>query len=209
MRRITVPVLAAMLVFGATLVADAVRPARLGEDVAELQQTWTSWLLGSGSDPLLSGSCGEVVDDRFFLTVALEPEPSEIDCEVPAGTELVASPAGAFSYEEPGVLSDTELFRDTLGVLRGVKLKSVKVLVDDVRASRGPLTCPSPFDIDLEPGNGLQQLDPSLDGDTARVSICAWLYALPGFSSGEHTIRLLAAYKGGVKFDLTFNVTVV
>ncbi len=93
MRRFTVVVLALVAVVGSTLVANAVRPMRLGEDAAAIETAWTAWALGSSSNPLLRDDfCGEVVDGRYFFKVAVGPGTRQLDCQVPAGVELVATP---------------------------------------------------------------------------------------------------------------------
>ncbi len=85
----------------------------------------------------------------------------------------------------------------------------MKVVVDGTTIPRGPMVCTGPFDIDLEPGNSLQQVDPKVTGDSARVVTCAWFHVLPAFSGGEHTVVIAAGYKGSPKFQYhEFDVTV-
>ena len=58
--------------------------------------------------PLITGTCGELVDRYFLLTAAGEPG-TEVDCEVPAGVPLVATPGGAISWRSKGVESRDDL----------------------------------------------------------------------------------------------------
>lgn len=69
------------------------------------------------------------------------------------------------------------------------------------------MICSQPFDIALEPGNSLQQLDPKVKGDSTKVVTCGWFY-LVGPLPGSHTIDMAGKVKGGDGFSLTYNVTV-
>ena len=208
MKRLGIWVLATMLVLGVTSVADAVRPQRLAVDAMAIEQAWTAWVLGSSSNPLLAEDfCGEVVDGRFFLTVTVATGVTELDCEIPAGTEVVASPFGAISWAPTDGKTGTKLFNATFGYLDGVVPKSVKVQVDGTSLEKEPMLCSHPFKIALEPGNSLQQLDSNVEGDSTKVVTCGWFYLLDPLSSGQHTIDLAGATKTG-SFELRFNVTV-
>ena len=72
MKRFIITALAATLVLGTTMAADAVRQHRLAEDAMAIEQAWTAWLLGGSSNALLAEDfCGEIVDGKFFLTVTI------------------------------------------------------------------------------------------------------------------------------------------
>jgi hypothetical protein len=166
-------------------------------------------LLGGSSNALLAEDfCGEIVDDRFFLTVALGTGATELDCEIPAGTDVVASPFGALTWAPTDGENGTQLFNATFGYLEGVVPRSIKVTVDGATLPKEPMLCAHPFDIALEPGNSLQQIDPAVEGDSTKVVVCGWFYVVGPFSAGEHTIDLTGKVKGNPPFELRYNVTV-
>jgi len=209
MKRFTTAVLAAVLVLGMTTVADAIRPQRFASDAMAIEQAWTAWVLGSSSNPLLAEDfCGEVVDGRFFLTVSVGTGATELDCEIPAGVEAVASPFGAFTWAPTDGKTGTQLFNATFDYLDGVVPRAVNVQVDGTSLPKEPMICSQPFDIALEPGNSLQQIDPKVKGDSTKVVTCAWFYLVGPFSSGQHTVDVTGKVKGSPAFELRYNVTV-
>lgn len=211
MKRLTIWVLVGVLVFGVTSVAGAVRPQPLGlaDDAMAIEQAWTAWLLGGSSNALLAEDfCGEVVDGRFFLTLALATGATELDCEIPAGAEAVASPFGSIAWAPTDGNTGTKLFNAALGFLDGTVPRSVTVVVDGAALPKEPLICSHPFDVALEPGNSLQQIDANVTGDSTRVVICAWMYLVGPLSPGQHTIDVAGKVKGGAPYELRYNVTV-
>jgi hypothetical protein len=210
MRRVVIVALAALLLVGAASVAGgASRTRQLAEDAMALEQAWTSWLLGGSSNALLAEDfCGEGVDGRFFLTLGLGTGATELACEIPAGTEAVASPFGAFTWAPTDGENGTQLFNAALGFLDGVVPRSVKVMVDGAALPKEPMLCSHPFDMALEPGNSLQQIDPDVEGDSTKVVTCAWIYVVGPMSPGEHTIDVTGKVKGSPPYELRYNVTV-
>ena len=98
MKRSIITALAATLVLGTTMAADAVRQHRLAEDAQEIEQAWTAWALGGSSNALLAEDfCGEIVEGKFFLTVPLGSGATELDCTISSGMQAVASPFGRCS----------------------------------------------------------------------------------------------------------------
>ncbi len=208
-KKLTIWGLTAVLVFGVASVADAIRPPRLAADAMAVEQAWSAWLLGSSSDPLFAPDfCGEVVGGQFFLTISVTGV-TELDCQIPAGVEAVASPFGALAWAPTDGRNATKLFHSALGYLDGAVPKSVATVVDGATLPREPMICSDAFDIALEPGNSLQQIDPNVTGDTTKVVTCAWMYVVGPFSPGQHTIDITGKVKGGDPFQLRFNVTVV
>jgi len=66
----------------------------------------------ASANPLFNPTfCGEMVGDVFFLNAAGEPN-VEADCEIPAGTWLVASPGGSLGPDN----LDGEPFTATLHI---------------------------------------------------------------------------------------------
>ena len=209
MKRSIITALAATLVLGTTMAADAVRQDRLAEDAQAIEQAWTAWALGGSSNALLAEDfCGEIVEGKFFLTVPLGSGATELDCTIPSGMQAVASPFGAFSWAPTDGKTGTKLFNATFGYLKGVEPKAVKVVVDGSALPKGPMLCSLPFDISLEPGNSLQQLDPQVKGDSTKVVTCGWFYLVGPLSPGSHTIDMAGRVKGSDGFSLRYNVTV-
>jgi hypothetical protein len=208
MKRLSVSVLAMLLVLGIASVADADRRLQLAVDAMDTEQAWTAWLLGSSSDPLFTEDfCGEIVDGRFLLTISVTGA-TELDCAIPAGVEVVASPFGGIAWSPTDGTNGTSLFNAALRYVRGVVPRLVNVQVDGTRLEKEPLICSLPFTIALEEGNSLQQLDPKVKGDSTKAVICAWMYLIDPLSTGEHTIDVSGGVKGSPPFELRFNVTV-
>jgi hypothetical protein len=138
MKRSIITALAATLVLGTTMAADAVRQHRLAEDAQEIEQAWTAWALGGSSNALLAEDfCGEIVEGKFFLTVPLGSGATELDCTISSGMQAVASPFGAFSWAPTDGKTGTKLFNATFGYLNGVVPNTVKVVVDGSTLPRG------------------------------------------------------------------------
>ena len=116
MKRSIITALAATLVLGTTMAADAVRQHRLAEDAQAIEQAWTAWALGGSSNALLAKDfCGEIVEGKFFLTVTIGTGATELDCTIPSGMQAVASPFGAFSWAPTDGKTGTKLFNATFG----------------------------------------------------------------------------------------------
>jgi hypothetical protein len=166
MKRITMAVFAALLLLGVASVGATGRSAQLADEAMALEQAWAAWLLGGSSNALLAEDfCGEVVDGRFFLTISAATGATELDCEIPAGTEVVASPFGALTWAPTDGENGTQLFNAVFDYLDGVVPRSVKLVLDGTTLPKEPMLCAHPFDIALEPGNSLQQLDPAVEGE--------------------------------------------
>jgi hypothetical protein len=198
----------AVLVLGLASAADAIKPPRLADEAMAIEQAWTAWLLGDGSNPALTDDvCGEVVDGRFFLAVKFTGA-TEVDCQIPAGTESVASPFGAIAWAPTDGKNGTKLFHSALGYLDGAIPKSVAVVVDGATLPREPMLCSDAFQIALEPGNALQQLDPAVTGTSTKAVTCGWFSLVGPLSMGQHTIDITGQVKGSPPFELRYNVTV-
>jgi hypothetical protein len=208
MRRFAIVGVTALLVFGLATVADAVKPPRLADEAMAIEQAWTAWLLGDGSAPPLADDfCGEIVDGRFFLTITFTGV-AEIDCQIPAGVEAVASPFGAIAWSPTDGKNGTKLFHSALGYLDGAIPKSVSVAVDGATLPREPMICSDAFQITLEPGNALQQIDPNVTGDSSKAVTCGWFTLVGPLSAGQHTVDVTGQSKGSPPFQIRYNVTV-
>ena len=153
MKRSIITALAATLVLGTTMAADAVRQHRLAEDAQAIEQAWTAWALGGSSNALLAEDfCGEIVEGKFFLTVTIGSGATELDCTIPSGMQAVASPFGAFSWAPTDGKTGTKLFNATFGYLKGVEPKAVKVVVDGSTLPKGPISAPYRSISRLSPG---------------------------------------------------------
>ena len=209
MKRLTIGVLAAVFLIGVTSVADAISAQQPADEAMSIEQAWTAWLLGGSSNALLAKDfCGEVVDGRFFLTITAATGATELNCEIPAGVEAVASPFGGIAWAPTDGKNGTALFNSALEYVHGVVPRAVNVQVDGVSLPKGPMICSQPFDIALEPGNSMQQIDPKVKGDSTKAVTCAWMYLVGPFSAGSHTVVIGGKVKGSTPYEVRYNVTV-
>src|SRR4029079_8390454 len=107
MRRLsTVLVLLLVTVFAAAPAANAspVAPYQahpMGHSYLDWTKAVGEFFLGDASNPLiagLGGDCGELRNGVFMMVGPIELN-AEYDCDVPAGTWIVFSPAGFFATE--------------------------------------------------------------------------------------------------------------
>jgi hypothetical protein len=208
MKRTLVAMIACSAILAGTSVAIA---AQRQSPTVEIQEAWTAWFLGSASaNPLHTpdDSCGEVVGDWFFVAPGVTGPDVERTCEMPAGVELVTSPIGGFGNTPTDGKTDIKLFSAALGYFQGVVPKSVKAEVDGVLVPKGPATCIDAFDMDVEEGSFLDEVDGSV-GASSRVAVCGWFYVIDPLTPGAHTLSFSSKFKGTSVATLTLNVTVV
>jgi hypothetical protein len=176
-----------------------------GASLLTWQQRWIQWAFGSSTNPLLSGICGEKVGRLFFLTVALAPG-TEVNCEIPKGTPLLATPGGTVVWAPTDGQTRDELLAardaalatnsDPQATLDGRSLR-----VDDA------LRLSDVYTIALEPGNFIQTVDPGVSGDATQVASGGWFARITPLNPGRHELVLSDVIDGTV-FDITFHITV-
>ena len=170
--------------------------------LTSLQKGFFAWLLGSDSNPIVNGLCGEQVGDVFYLNVALNPGDTEYSCNIPVGTHLVGSPGGAFANPPVDGMTDAELLSalpayeaplsDPAAVLDGRRLHI------DHYDRAGAYTIPLGID---------SLLAGAVPGPTIRIATSGWFERIPTLSPGTHTLVLSDHINGDV-FQATFHFTV-
>jgi len=209
MRRLTATALATILVLAVAGPASALGAGRgflppnaraHGHTLADLSVEWNIWALGSPEDvnPLLAGRCEQSPFDKkiWFMPVSLGGD-YEVDCHVPSGAFLVATPAGWFC-------DPVEAGGSTDGALRtcvdnGFALVTYAEVVLDGRKAKhlDDYVVTSPR-IEL-PGPNL------LSDDRTSVMDKGIYVVVEPLSRGEHTLRL---YDEFASLDFTAGVTI-
>lgn len=173
-----------------------------------LAKQWLTWVFGSDAAPIITGACGEQVGDRrFFLTAAFNPGRTTIECEVPHGAPIVASPGGTLFWAPTSGNTAQELLdavTDDLATISDVKAKLDGENVDLSEA----FLPPDVFRMALEPGNLIQTVDSDVKGDSARVAWAGWFLKISCLSRGNH-ILVLSDEINGQLFKVRFELMVV
>ncbi len=163
MRRSIVTFIAAAAVVGQL----ALVPARAASTVptqahprGHSHQVWLrmvgQWFLGDASNPLfagLGGDCGHVMNGVFFMVAPIDLG-QEFQCDVPAGTPIVLSPAGWFTTEGIDGDTDAELAQAAAGgfdvIANSLTIDGTAVPLHTVNAGV--------FDVISEPGSFYDQI---------------------------------------------------
>jgi hypothetical protein len=171
-------------------------------------ETWRDrfgqWAFGSSTNPIFSGVCGEVVDGAFFFNVAIEPG-FEVDCAIPSGTPLLASPGGSFEWvgntAADLIASVDNSIANTPVTDPRIVLDGRELAIDDTRVKTGAFT------INLEEGNFLSAIDPDVVGNTWQIALGGWFVRMTPLSPGHHEMVMSDVIAGDL-FDATFHITV-
>jgi len=171
-------------------------------------ETWRDrfgqWAFGSSTNPILSGVCGEKIDGVFFLNVAIEPG-FEVDCAIPAGTPLLASPGGGFEWVGA---TDEDLIASVEDSINNLPVTDPRVVLDGRELSTdNTRVATSAFTIALEEGNFLSAIDPNVVGDSWRIAFGGWFVRMTPLTPGHHELVLSDVIAGDL-FDVTFHITV-
>jgi hypothetical protein len=204
MRKFLVPLFTFTLLLGISVPAGAQAvPTRAhvrGHSLIEWQQLFIEWLTTSSANVLFNGGCGEIVEGVYLLPVALGPD-TQVECDVPAGTWVLASPGGGFSEIPTWGADDEAVLADLRSIM--AQLVSTRTTIDgrvvsgtvaeagvyDVgpveRMSFFDLACeglPAPCSVDFQPG------------DTVRLASAGEMLMLHPMQPGTHTIVMQAEY---------------
>lgn len=176
-----------------------------GASLLDWQERWFAWVGGSASNPFETGSCGERVGKLFFLTASLGPG-TEVECRVPTGVPLLASPGGTLAWAPDDSASDEQLLAERDAGMVGVgspvaTLDGRSLDVGDSLRLSGVYTVP------LEPGNFIQDVDPGVVGDEVRLASGGWFLRLNPLTPGRHELVLSDEVDGTV-LDITFHLAV-
>jgi hypothetical protein len=176
-----------------------------GASLLTWQQRWVQWAFGSSTNPLLSGICGEKVGKLFFLSVAIEPG-TEVNCVIPTGTPLLATPGGVVAWASTDGQTREEILADRDAGLVGISEPRVTLDGRSLRVADS-FRLSDVYTIALEPGNFIQTVDPAVSRDTTRVASGLWLVRITPLPPGQHELVLSDVIDGTV-FDITFHITV-
>jgi hypothetical protein len=110
--------------------AGAVMPAAArfrGHDLVSLHRDYMGWVLGSAESPVLTGSCGAVMDGMFFLAPAAAPGTTELDCDLPTGMPILVLVGVTFSEIPTWGADDAAVLADARATWAGVTGNSLWV----------------------------------------------------------------------------------
>lgn len=212
MRRVS-----AMLVPLLLVVPFLAAPAAHASPVAPYQahpmgRSYTDWtkavgqfFLGDASNPLiagLDGDCGQLRDGVFMMTAPIDAG-VEFDCDVPAGTWIVLSHAGAFGTKGVDGETDAEIeaaaangFNSSTDHLTldgaNVPLKTLATGAYDVISQSGSF-----YDTVMDLGTG-----------PIRTALVANVVAIHPLTPGDHTIDSIVVFAGDVEFSATYHIHV-
>jgi hypothetical protein len=206
MRRIVVALLAAVLALCLAAPAQAGKlPTQAhvrGHSIVEWQRLFLDWLTTSSENILFNGGCGEVVDGVYFMPVTTQPG-LEVECDVPKGVPVLASPAGTFSEIPTWGSNDAEVQADldatwALLLSSAVEVDGASVSLEGVGTTAGvydvgPVEEGSYFDLICEGIPAPCKVD-FAPGDTVRLASAADIVILHPFTPGTHTVYLAALF---------------
>ena len=127
-----------------------------------------------------------------------------MNCTVPAGVPLLASPAGAIAWAPTDGTTPAELkaardatssplpFAASPSTAGGLPLHLVKSFVHPLK---------------LQPGNLTQAFDPNVTGTSTLVAHGDWITWIRDLTPGRHTV-VLSDKVDGTTFAITFHITV-
>jgi hypothetical protein len=211
MRRLSaVLVLLVVVLFAAAPAASAspVAPYQAhpaGRSYADWTKAVGQFYLGDASNPLfagLGGDCGQLRDGVFMMVGPIELN-AEFDCDVPAGTWIVFSPAGFFATRGVDADTDAELeaiaragFKTSVDELtidgKDIPLQVFDTGVFDVMSQKGSF-----YDTVLGVGTG-----------PIGTALLANVVAIHPLTPGEHTIEAAASFVGDGEFSGTYHIHV-
>jgi hypothetical protein len=168
----------------------------LGHDTVAWQRMYIEWLGTSATNPLFTGSCGEIVAGAYFLPPATRPD-ERLECDMPVGVPVVVSPSGVFSEiptfgaDDAAVLADA---RSGYGQLlsSSITADGAEVSLDGAFREAGvydvgPVEAGSFFDLVCEDLTPPCVVD-FAPGDTVRLASLAEVLVLHPLTPGTHVI---------------------
>jgi hypothetical protein len=155
-----------------------------------LHRHWFQWAFGSSGAPLLDHEfCGEQVGGTFYLTLAggvAADDKRHIDCDIPSGVPILVPIGGVIGWSN--TQTDQEMHDEVFALLRRLIVRSVHLRLDGVELDHGPIVAPDPYNLHLEPGNLIQTVDPTIEGDSVRIADGWYFVKLAPLSPGHHVI---------------------
>jgi len=211
MRRVSavlVPLLVAIFVAAPAAGASPVAPYQshpMGRSYTDWTKAVGQFFLGDASNPLiagLDGDCGQLRDGDFMMVGPIVPD-AEFDCDVPAGTWIVFSPAGFFATRGVDADTDAELeaiaragFKTSVDELtldgKNVPLRVFDTGVFNVVSQKGSF-----YDTALGIGTG-----------PIGTALLANVVAIHPLRPGNHTMETAVSFIGDGSFSATYHVHV-
>ena len=173
-----------------------------GSSLEQLAIAWNSYAFGTPApeNPLITPRCEQSPTDKriWFVPVSIGGD-YEVDCEVPTGAFLVATPAGYFCEPvEAGGSSTAALL--TCATNGFSTLTFVEVLLDGRRAKN--------LDSYVVTTPRIELAGPNLLSDDPTPLIDKGIYVvIKPLTPGSHTLRLYDEF-GALAFGVTVNLTV-
>jgi hypothetical protein len=211
MRRVNavlVPLVAAMFVAAPAASASPIAPYNAhprGHSYPELTKTVGQFFLGDSSNPLiagLGGDCGQLRDGVFMMVGPIELN-ARFDCDVPAGTWIVFSPAGFFATG--GVDADTD------AELQAIARAGFKTSVDELSLDGKDVPLQvfdtGPYDVISQKGSFYDTVY-GIGTGPIRTVLLANVVAIHPLTPGEHTIEAAASFIGDGEFSGTYHIHV-
>jgi hypothetical protein len=182
-----------------------------GASLLTWQQRWMAWAFGSSTNPLGSGICGERVGGVFFLNVAVEPGEAgaEVDCHIPPGTPLLATPGGCLWWPFPGETPE-EVLGGRDACLEELSQPTAKLDGRSLGDVDSLLRLTGLYTIPVEPGSYIQEVDEEEgveSGEYTQAASGGWFLRLNPLPPGHHKL-VLSDSIGGELFRITFHITV-
>ena len=179
-----------------------------GVSAPKLLQRYLSWLLGSDSNPIFSGSCGEIVNGIFFLNVAASPGSTDYNCTIPVGVPVLASPGLAAVWPPSDGNTDAELLA-ALDTQYWPDLTDPSAALDGKNLPVGDAVSTGAFTMPLGANSLILAVDPSVPSTWTDIRAVgrAWLTRLHPLMPGSHTLVVSDTIDGDA-YTATFHITV-
>jgi hypothetical protein len=161
--------------------------------------------LGDSSNPLfaaLEGDCGELIDGAFFMAAPIDVG-VELDCNVPAGTPIVLSHAGAFATKGIDGETDQELVDIAT---TGFMTSANELTLDGVALALQAIDTGA-YDVISEPGSFYDAII-GIGTGPIRTAIRGNVVVIHPLTPGEHEIQGAVSFVGGGEFSVTYHVHV-
>jgi hypothetical protein len=186
-----------------------------GHSALELHRAFLSWVLGSSTNTIFNGGCGEVIGGIYYAPVSVGPG-TEAECDVPVGTPIVLSPAGAFSEIPTWGADDAAVEADAALTFSGLEYSQLSV--DGRSIDPDPYTLEAgAYDVVIDEGSAFDLFCEGLPapctvdfegGDTVRFASVGQVILLRPLPPGTHLIEFEDKFTTSPVLDMTLTVHV-
>ena len=173
-----------------------------GNSRAEWSKAYVQWDVGSSTNPVSNGVCGEEIDGVFFLVTTIEPA-AKVQCDIPAGTPILINHAATYVWAPDDGSTDAELTaaaRDNFG-------HPESSLMVDGRPVRLTTTATGGFDVISEPGSSYD-VDFGLGTGVIRTAAFGQFTLLHPLTPGQHRIVGNVDFGPAGEFGITYTLDV-